>query len=64
MTIFHDAEFKAANLDVEIAYPVHTAKSFPLRDNRWLAPRQLEEITAARRELRQEADELRRILRG
>ena len=47
MTIFHDVEFKAADLDVEIAYPVHTAKSFPLRDNRSLAPRELEDITAA-----------------
>jgi DNA-binding transcriptional MerR regulator/effector-binding domain-containing protein len=49
MTIFHDGEFKEADLDVEIVFPVTqgTNLNLPLADNRTLKTRTLEAIPIA-----------------
>jgi len=49
LTIFHDPEFKEADMDVEIAYPVSKISDLklPLTNERYLAVRELEYVDAA-----------------
>jgi DNA-binding transcriptional MerR regulator len=49
LTIFHDAEFKEADMDVEIAYPVekNAKHKLPLRNERYLTVRELDYVKSA-----------------